>query len=87
MPSLRLASFLNKVSRSQISPLFRSFRWIAELRDGLQFTIRPLLQLLRDEDRYVRSAAASALGKFAEQCESQRDIIATSLIWMDSGAS
>jgi HEAT repeat protein len=58
-----------------------------ELRHGLHVAIQPLLQLLRDEDRHVRSAAASAFGRFAEQRESWPDIIATSLIQMNSGAS
>jgi HEAT repeat protein len=40
-----------------------------ELRHGLHVVVQPLLQLLRDEACDVRSAAASALGKFAEQRE------------------
>ena len=48
----------------------RSFGWIAKFRDGLEVAIQPLLQLLRHEYSGVQSAAASALGKFAEQRES-----------------
>ena len=58
-----------------------------EHRDSLQVAIQPLLQLLGDGYYDVRSAAASALGQFAEQRESEPDIIGTLLIWMNSGTS
>ena len=87
LPPAHLASLLNSVSPSRISSRPRSMGWIATLCDELHSVIQPLLRLLSDIDHDVRLAAASALGKFAEQRESQPDIIATSLIWMDSGAS
>ena len=52
---------------------------IVELREGILSVISSVVDLLKDPDPDLLSAAASALAKLAEQGELQPDMMATQL--------
>ena len=58
-----------------------------ELCDAIRDQIPVLVQMLKDEESDVRSAAASSLGNMAKQGGFQQDVIRLWLISIHRGAS
>jgi HEAT repeat protein len=62
-------------------------QWKAELYGTIRATIPPLIDLLKDQDRNVRSDTAYAFAELAEHGESGLAILATKLTQVQSGIS